>query len=439
MTLIPDLFCERLAATTHAGSFQTVEAEIDADPLSVVRAGAHLFGNAMFLATPAGERIGGLGAAWRASAAGANRFGAIRDAIDDLALPAGLRVMLGYSFSDGGPVEDHWSGFNAADAVLPLISLHSERESRTVIRALVAPGSDTSALSNVLRSLRELDEPQAPDLGDHVIESHPHVSDWRDEVSEAVAAIRSDLLAKVVLSRSVVVRSTIHADGFDLVHHLARAYPGCYSFAWAADDAVFVGASPELLLRVEGTDVWTNPLAGSAARGEGEIEDRALGESLMASDKDRSEHFLVVDDVIARLDAHTTDLTVPSAPSLRRVATVQHLSTEIRGTLQPNVDVLDVVADLHPTPAVGGTPRPAAAAFIDKVERIDRGWYTGGIGWVEPGGDGMVALALRCGLVRGNTAHLYAGAGIVADSDPDQELVETRLKLRPLLELLAAT
>jgi len=121
------------------------------------------------------------------------------------------------------------------------------------------------------------------------------------------------------------------------------------------------------------------------------------------------------------------------------MATVQHLSTRITGKAIEGTRVLDLVDVLHPTPAVGGTPRDAAQAFIAAAESFDRGWYTGGVGWLDGGGDGEFAIALRCALLEGTRAHIFAGAGIVADSQSDLELLETRLKLRPMLELLAAT
>lgn len=437
MSIVPQSVIDRLQALPRGDGFRFLDTPADIDALSLVRSGAHLFGQAFFVSTPGGRAVGGLGTAWRATASGADRFHSIRDAVADLDLPDDQLVMLGYSFSDGGPLAEHWAGFGAADAVLPIVAAHTGPEG-TTLRITVPPGSDAEGLANLLRSLREAPEPLPLDLGDHVIESHPHVSDWRREVADAVAAIRAGVLEKVVLSRSVVVRSTVPASGFDVLHHLAHAYPGCYTFGWGVGDAVFIGASPELLLEMRGEHFVSNPLAGSAARGEGEAEDRALGESLLASDKDRVEHSLVVDDVVTRLRAHATTMDVPAAPTLRRVATVQHLSTEISGDFHPGTHLLDVLSDMHPTPAVGGTPRLEAAGIIDKAEDIDRGWYTGGIGWVGPRGDGLLTLALRCGLVRGATAYLYAGAGIVADSDPDQELLETRLKLRPLLELLAS-
>jgi len=259
--------------------------------------------------------------------------------------------------------------------------------------------------------------------------------------AERDAPVRAerDALRKVVLSRSVIVRSDVPANGFDLLHHLEATYPRCYGFGWRVGAATFLGASPELLVRSVDGAVSSNPQAGSAPRGEGEEEDQALAEGLMRSPKDRIEHRLVVDDVVSRLAPFIDELTVPDGPSLKRMATVQHLSTPVHGTLAQPHHILELVDALHPTPAVGGTPRSQAMSFIDKVEGFDRGWYTGGIGYVDGSGDGEVAIALRCGLIEGTEAHVFAGAGIVADSVPDAEVLETRLKLRPLLELLAAT
>ena len=437
VSLLPPGVVDPLAAVPSGNGFRILDLAVDVDPLALVRSGAHFFGQASFVSTPAGVRIGGLGTAWRGTASGSRRFDDLAAAVSELGLPEDQIVMLGYSFRDEGPLAEHWSGFGAADAVVPLILAVNAPEGNNV-RVTIPPGADAESIANLIRSLRTPPDPLPLDLGDHVIESHPHVAEWRRQVADAVATIRAGLLEKVVLSRSVVVRSTVPGEGFDVLHHLGRAYPGCYTFGWGVGDAVFLGASPELLLAVKGSDFVSNPLAGSAARGEGEVEDRILGESLLASGKDRMEHELVVDDVVRRLRPFAASVDVPADPTLRRVATVQHLSTEIRGTFLPGTHLLSVLGELHPTPAVGGTPRLEAVGLIDKSEEIDRGWYTGGIGWVRPGGDGLVALALRCGLLRGSTAHIYAGAGIVADSDPDAELVETRLKLRPLLELLAS-
>jgi isochorismate synthase len=228
-------------------------------------------------------------------------------------------------------------------------------------------------------------------------------------------------------------------NAFDLVDHLRETYPQCHVFVWQVGESTLVGASPELLLAMTGRSVRVNPLAGSARRGEGEADDRALGEALMHSAKDRHEHDLVVQDIADRLSPVVKELHIPSKPSLRRMATVQHLSSEIVGRTAHTIHPLDLVDIMHPTPAVGGTPRNAALAFVDKIEGIDRGWYAGGIGWLTAGGDATFAIPLRCALIRGNTASLYAGAGIVGESRPESELDETRLKFRPMLSILTAT
>ncbi len=408
-------------------------------PLDLARAGAPLFGSAQYFSTPAGESRAGLGVAWEAVRSGPSRFLELDRAAAAFGdLPEPFRLFVGFAFSPDGPTTDDWRGYGGAVAVLPRLAVGRTGGEGWLMAAL-PPSADPASVAELLGSLDAPGIPEPPDPGPHSIASHPSPAEWRGAVADAVASIRAGSMDKVVLGRSVVVTAETPSAPFDLAAHLAAAYPQCYAFGWQSGDAAFIGASPELLLDKTGPTVRLNPLAGSAARGEGEDDDRWLGEALMASAKDRREHAIVVDDIRERLGPFTEELSVPDKPSLRRMATVQHLSTEIVGSLGDDASPFQLLDALHPTPAVGGTPRPAAVAFIDKVENLDRGWYTGGIGWATPSGDCSLALSLRCALIRGVSARLYAGAGIVADSDPEGELVETRLKLRPLLELLSAT
>jgi salicylate biosynthesis isochorismate synthase len=439
--MIPVSTLDELTASLEAqpaARLRFSAAAVDLDPLRFVRAGSEAFGRAFFFSTPEGDRFGGLGTAWRASSSGTDRFDSLIVSIDELALPPPFRAMVGFSFAADGPHGQAWSSFPAADAVVPLAAVVRTGRGSTLAVA-VPPGVEPRQALSPLGALPETGDPPYPDLGSHTLESVPSVADWQTAVAEAVARIAENDLRKVVLSRSVIVRSDQAPSGFDLVHHLVGTYPRCFGFAWRSGTATFLGASPELLVRSIDGSVSSNPLAGSAPRGEGEEEDRALAEALMRSPKDRIEHRLVVDDVVSRLAPFVGRVEVPDGPSLKRMATVQHLSTPVSGRLVEPTQILRLVDALHPTPAVGGTPRGRAVAFIDKIEGFDRGWYTGGLGWVDGAGDGEFAIALRCGLVEGTEAHIFAGAGIVADSDPDAELLETRLKFRPLLELLAAT
>ncbi len=437
MPLIPRAVIEELAASFTAG--RRPVAACDVDPLELARAADGTFGPVRFFSNPEGEATVSLGTAQRFVAAGADRFTRLRDVLDGT-LPH-RRALVGFSFSDAGPTDGAWDGFAAAEVVLPVVVFTTRRDGDgwSGTMEIAAEVDDPADVLAALADLAAPAPPRIPDVGDHVVASHPSVTAWRLEVAEAVDAIRSGSFDKVVLARAVTVASALRPRPFDLLAHLVSAYPRCYGFGWGSGAATFVGASPELLVSRSGEIVRSNPLAGSARRGEGDVEDREIGRALMASDKDRLEHAIVVDDVAARLGAYTSDLTVPAEPSLRRMATVQHLSSKIEGRLSGPTHLFDLVAALHPTPAVGGTPREEAVRFIEKAEGIDRGWYTGGVGWVDGAGDGEVAIGLRCGLLGSDRAVVYAGAGIVADSDPDAELVETRLKFRPLLELLAAT
>lgn len=406
-------------------------------PLSLLRAARHLFRRAQLFCEPAGSMAAGLGVAWSAAAGGDGRFRKLSAELQ-LAAAGDAPVFLGFSFRPDGPSSEEWGEFSSADVVVPIVAVVSSRDrNRLVLTPSV--GTDVAELIDLLAGL---DVPAAAgsfDPGDHSLVSRPATADWRSQVEEATEAINRGDLEKVVLSRTVVVTTDSPPEAFDLVDHLLDTYPQCYAFVWQVGDAVFVGATPELLLEKSGTRVRLNPLAGSARRGEGEAEDRAIGESLANSTKDRREHALVVEDIATRIEPFVESLETPSRPALRRMATVQHLSTEIAGEVKSGVELLDLVDVLHPTPAVGGTPRAAALRLVEKFEGIDRGWYTGGVGVLHEDGDGVIAIPLRCALIKGRVSYLYAGAGIVGDSTPQGELDETRLKFRPMLSLLTAT
>jgi isochorismate synthase len=200
---------------------------------------------------------------------------------------------------------------------------------------------------------------------------------------------------------------------------------------------VLVGASPELLVSRSGTTVRSNPLAGSAARSGDPDEDRALGEALAASAKDREEHAIVVDAIATALRPLCRDLRWDREPVLLATPNVWHLSTRFEGELrEPAPTVVDLVAILHPTPAIAGAPTREAVALIRELEPFERGAYAGPVGWIDADGDGVWAIALRCAELVGARAILAAGAGIVAGSQPEDEVEETERKFRAFLDAL---
>jgi salicylate biosynthesis isochorismate synthase len=432
--LTPDQISELRRQLAGQSGIRIADIHVDFDPFDFARTGARLVDRAVAYSMPNGDRIVGLGTAWRSSAAGAGRFSELRAALASVGVPD-LKAFVGFSFLSSGPSTSVWEGYDAAEVFLPRIAIE-QIEGDGKLTVTVPVGDELGPTLDLLASMKHPEWESVFDQGDHAIESHPTASEWAGSVSEAIDAIDNGELEKVVLARSVVVRSTEPVEILRVFRELVTTYPQCYNFAWKSGDAVFMGASPELLADVSGSHLRSNPLAGSAPRGEGEEDDQRIAAELMGSAKDRREHVLVVEDLEDRLSRLTTELEIPRFPSLKQMATVQHLSTDIRGDLVGGVGILDVVEAIHPTPAVGGVKREAAIAYINGVEEIDRGWYSGGVGWINGKGEGAICIALRCGLIRGVTTHLYAGAGIVADSQPEAELKETRLKLRPLLNVL---
>ncbi len=265
----------------------------------------------------------------------------------------------------------------------------------------------------------------------------PAAGAYGDAVAAAVERIRAGELRKVVLARTIEVDAGRALDARRLAHRLRAVDPAAYTFAVPTGQGILVGASPELLVSRLGREVHANPLAGSAARSGDAGEDRANAAQLADSSKNREEHAIVVDAVAETLRPFCEDLTWDPEPVILETPNVWHLSTRFRGVLRdPAPTVLELVRALHPTPAVGGTPTEEALATIRRLEPFDRGGYAGPVGWVDARGDGEWAIALRCAKLRADHATLYAGAGIVAASDPRDEIDETDRKFRAFLDAL---
>lgn len=282
--------------------------------------------------------------------------------------------------------------------------------------------------------------PFAP-FADMQLRPDPEPDDYAAAVERATKRIGANEFQKVVLARSLIVDAERELDAKQLLWRLRAVDPDCYAFATlpfgAPPGAILVGASPELLVSRHGRDVRATPLAGSAQRFGDASRDRASANKLFRSEKEREEHRVVVEEVGRVLGAFCDELEHPHEPELLGTANVWHLATPFRGRLHdPGVSVLELVAALHPTPAVCGTPREEAREALAELEPIDRGAYAGPVGWVDANGDGEWAIALRCAEVTGKTARLFAGAGIVADSVPEAEVDETDRKFRALLDAL---
>ena len=347
----------------------------------------------------------------------------------------------------GGP-GPYWPGFEDCRMVLPEITVIDRPDGAWVLAATrVGPDGDEAAAEAALdRRLMsfEVDPPPAAAV-DPARPAAATIDCSRDDdyealVSDAVTGIRRGEFQKVVLARTVALDHGI--DAVAVLDRLRRRNPACAVFAFTAGESTFLGATPEELVTLDGPRLHTVALAGTAPRGDSPEADERLAAGLLASAKNRSEHRFVVDGIVDGLSGLGLVDPAPAEPGVMRLNRLQHLRTPITARVQrrrtgaSDMDVLRAAGVLHPTAAVGGAPTGAALEFIAGHEGLDRGWYAAPVGWCDLDGNGELGVALRCALTGPGGTHLFAGAGIVVDSDPDDELEETAMKLRALLEAI---
>ena len=256
-------------------------------------------------------------------------------------------------------------------------------------------------------------------------------------MARALDRIAAGEFKKIVLARAQELRADRPLHPLRMLNGLRQRFPDCYAFSFTRGRGPsFIGASPERLVRVSKGKLETEALAGSIRRGAGASEDAALAGALLRSEKDLREHREVLDDIVARLAPLGIRPDYPAQPQIRRLANVQHLDTPVNASLPDQVPLLDVIGAMHPTPAVGGTPREAAVSRIRELEGFPRGLYAGALGWLNARGGGEFFVGIRSALVEGAQARVYAGAGIVAGSTPEKEFAETELKFKAILDAL---
>jgi menaquinone-specific isochorismate synthase len=318
----------------------------------------------------------------------------------------------------------------AAPLIVPELLFGRDRDGVRWI-TWVGPGPEPS-LADLVEQLRGRGSSRVGP-GQFVVRSERSEQAHADAVAAARDELRSGVARKVVLARAVTIDCDADIVRSAVLRRLLDAYPTCFVFAMAQ----LTGASPELLVARYDEMVRAQPMAGTARRSPEPTTDAKLAAGLLASEKDRIEHQITIDMVHDTLLPWCSYLDAPEQPEVISVANVHHLATWVQGRLShPLPSVLDLVATLHPTPAVCGDPRPAALALIDRHEHLDRGSYAGPIGWVDAEGCGEFAVGIRSAEIRGPRARLFAGGGVVADSDPASEVAETKIKLETMLSAI---
>jgi salicylate biosynthesis isochorismate synthase/menaquinone-specific isochorismate synthase len=347
----------------------------------------------------------------------------------------------GFAFADAGGGSPEWGGFAPAQLVLPQLSI-LRRAGRAWLTLCAVPGQGSASLEELEARLESL-QPAAMPLIDPSPIQPARVAGatppehYEGAVARAVELIGRGEVQKVVLAREVRVHAPNAIDPAAVFGALREVFPSCFSYCVGTPEGAFIGASPELLVRRDGSRAQTVALAGTTRRSADPSVDDHLGEKLLHSAKEREEQAIVAARIERTLKPVSVWVATAEEPGLVKVQNVQHLATPIRAQLRDPLPVLELAGLLHPTPAVGGEPRERAIRLIPELEGLDRGWYAGPVGWTDLAEDGEFCVALRGGLLRDRTAHLYAGCGIVRDSEPAAELAETEIKLQTMLPLLA--
>jgi isochorismate synthase len=436
----------------------TVRLEDDVDPAAIAFGSRRADDRWFCWEQPdTGFAIGAVGTALEVVSRGGDRFsdvaaGCIRamqrrlaDEPDGLPAGAGPLWATGFAFAPEGGVEPIWSSLPPALAVLPEISIgRSDEGSHLTVSLAVDPAGDTAEqLKRVHGRLASLSEapltPPDPRPGAARTITGRHPPERYEEiVAAAVDRIREGEVDKVVLARELTVEARGAHDAGALHGALRDLFPSCFCFCFGTPEAAFAGASPELLVRRSGAVAATVALAGTTGRSADPAVDDHLGEAMLQSPKVRDEHGIVVRRIERSLRPHSVWVHAEGEPFVVKVGNLQHLATPIRAQLAESHSAVELAGILHPTPAIGGEPRAPALELISELEGIDRGWYTGPVGWMDAVEDGEFCVGLRSALLRDREAHLYAGCGIVADSDPAAELQESELKFEALLPLLTS-
>ena len=435
---------------TLASAVVPVEA---ADPVALVPAAWALGLDPMLWLQPS-QRFGllGLGTAWSVDAAGRGRFAAVQRAwsglledavLADARTPRGSGPLLlgGFGFADAAATSPTWRGFEAASLALPRLLLTITPVGGWLTAShVVEPGTGTddaieemlATWSTVVAGARAHMPPGPSRDTLRLVAFRPGAAEWRDSVARLAGAVGRGRLDKAVLARQVELLASSPIDVPVVLRRLQEGAPESTVFAVCRGERTFLGATPEQLVSLLGRDFRSMAMAGSTRRASDPATDGLLASEMLASDKEREEHAVVVDMLRQTLAPEAEHLDVAPHPVVVQLRHLQHLVTPVEGRLREPVSVLRLVELLHPTPAVGGAPRDLALELIAEEERHERGWYAGPIGWVDRHGDGELRVALRCGVVEGRSATLLAGCGIVADSDPDREWQESTMKLLAL-------
>ncbi len=346
----------------------------------------------------------------------------------------------GSFFSDISGSE--WKSFDPAVLYMPEWMIAKKNGTMLLVLNLkISPVPELSDIKEkivfLLHTLFRADEFNAPSMQKFLLSLNGEREIWMNMVRRSIQAIRDHHLKKVVIGSRMRINLYGQPSVAELLEHLATEYPTCVTFAFReTDGTVFFGSTPEWLVRSHNNIVHCDALAGSTTRSQDLVQDTSLGKALLQDPKNRAEHQYVIEYIRQILQRFATEISVENTPQLQKLTNVQHLYTPITARITQRISPFEILETVHPTPAVGGIPSPEALRFIRDLEDYDRGYFAGPIGWLSTEDTMDIAVSLRSGLLRDDTLFLYAGAGIVRDSVPEEEYEELLLKYQPILSAI---
>jgi menaquinone-specific isochorismate synthase len=398
----------------------------------------------------------GLGEAWRTTVTGRQRIETLSNTLQQLERnwhseqqpgspnpsPA---VFCAMAFAPDDPMTACWDALPNSILFVPRLLLRTEAGQTSL--TFTCTGSELQHPDAVLANWSALIEQLQQAVSSptkHDVEEDPQATRvtpqtdpaWTETVRQAIDSIKSGRLDKVVIARRVRLAACRSFQATRILARLARLYPTCQLFAINLSGTTVVSATPERLATLGNRTIRCDALGGTTGRSPDSGQDLKLALRLLNCRKAQHEHALVVESIHSALEPLCNQLAVPDGPEVVKLRNLQHLWTGIKGRLRNGVSLLDAARRLHPTPAVAGTPTDRACRWLQDHENLARGWYSGTVGWLQANGEGELSVLLRCAVLEGRRADLFAGAGIVSDSDPQAELQETEVKLRAMLEAM---
>ncbi|UII55315.1 isochorismate synthase [Cytobacillus spongiae] len=350
----------------------------------------------------------------------------------------------GFSFDPLKERTELWSKFSHTLFHVPKYMLtHVNGQSYLTTNVICTKHDDASLFEKIEAERRtlltnvELPINQEVPMIKEAVEIEP--SEWKDTVSSIVKGLKTGPIKKVVLARELRLQFNHEFDIESVLQKLYEEQRQSYIFAFESNGDCFLGASPERLVKKNGDEVFSTCLAGSTPRGKNKEDDELLGEQLLSDQKNLVEHQYVVDMIKTAMKDECIEVHLPDQPQLMKMRDIQHLYTPVTGKTQNDTSLLRLVKRLHPTPALGGLPRMEALEKIREVEQLDRGYYAAPLGWIDYQGNGEYAVAIRSALIQKTEASLFAGCGVVEDSNAESEYLETKIKFRPMLSALGGS